>query len=169
MPTRPDRRTIVLDDFPDLLMILLGFRVGSLRALPSLLRIGRGLSDIARHPPDGLLQHDGMMFAWNHVGIRQYWRDPDVLAAFTRSMPHSGWWRDFLADTHGAGFWHEAYHARGGVEAIYVGMPNAIGLGAFAPQQPEVGAFMTAADRHRRDAAIRVKDRIATGDGDSCG
>ncbi len=127
------------------------------------------MGGIARHPSEGLLRHDGMMFAWNHVGIRQYWRDPDALAAFTRSAPHSGWWRDFLADKHGAGFWHEAYHARGGVEAIYVGMPDAIGLVTFAPAAAAIGPFLTASGRHRHDLTFRMPGVASQEKCASCG
>lgn len=155
MPTPPNRQTIVLEDYPDLVMILLGFRVGGLRALPALMRIGRGLSGITRDPPTGLLRHDGFLFGWNHLGIRQYWRDQASLEAFTRAGPHSGWWRDFLRDAGGSGFWHEAYHARGGVEAIYVGMPAPVGLGTFAPTAAPTGRLLSAAGRHAHDAALR--------------
>ena len=156
MPTRPSRTTVALEDYPDLVMILLGFRVGSLRTLPSLARIGRGLAAIKASPPDGLLGHDGFLLGWNHLGFRQYWRDPSALEAFTRSTPHSGWWRDFLSDTHGSSFWHEAYHARGGVEAIYVAMPTPFGLARFAPHRAPTGPFMTAADRLRADVCTRT-------------
>ncbi len=141
------RMTVDLAAWPDLVVVMLGFRVGSLRGLPSFLRIGRGLREIAQSPPDGLLAAHQCLHGWNHVGIRQYWRDLDALEAFTRSMPHAGWWKDFLADRHGNGFWHEAYAARGGMEAIYVDMPHAPGLGAFAPELPAHGRLMSSRSR----------------------
>ena len=144
------RVTVDLTQHPDLVMILLGFRVGRLRGLPSFIGIGRGLSEIRRSPPDGLLGHDQFLFGWNHVGIRQYWRDLESLEAFTRAMPHAGWWRDFLADRHGNGFWHEAYAMRGGMEAIYVDMPSAPGLGAFAPPVAAQGRMMSSRGRLAR-------------------
>jgi hypothetical protein len=119
--------------------------------------VGRGLAAIQRNPPDGLLQHEPCLFAWNHVGIRQYWRDLESLEAFTRSAPHAAWWRDFLKDTRGSGFWHEAYSARGGIEAIYVGMPERSGLGTFAPIRNPIGPFMSSKDRLRTDADARSK------------
>lgn len=150
------RATVDLSGYPDLVMVLLGFRVGSLRGIPALLRIGRGLGEVARHPPEGLLRHEQMLLGWNHVGMRQYWRDLDSLDRFTRSAPHSGWWRDFLADRHGCGFWHEAYNARGGVEAIYVGIDTPIGLGAFAPPRQPEGPFLSSRDRLAADARGRT-------------
>ena len=149
------RATVDLSGYPDLVMVLLGFRVGSLRGLPALMRIGRGLGTIGRTPPEGLLRHEGMLLGWNHVGIKQYWRDLDSLARFTRSAPHSGWWRDFLADRHGCGFWHEAYSAGGGVEAIYVGMDRPTGLGTFAPARRPEGPFLSSRDRLTADAQER--------------
>jgi hypothetical protein len=153
--TATARATVDLSGYPDLVMVLLGFRVGSLRGLPALMRIGRGLADIGRSPPDGLLGNDGMMFGWNHVGIRHYWRDLDSLGRFTRSAPHSGWWRDFLSDRHGCGFWHEAYSAKGGIEAIYVGIDEPVGLGAFAPARRPEGPFLSSRDRLTADARAR--------------
>jgi hypothetical protein len=34
-----------------------------------------------------------------HLGMRQYWRDFDALEAWSRSLPHGEWWRDFLRRT----------------------------------------------------------------------
>ena len=39
--------------------------------------------------------------------------------AGARSDPHRQWWQQFLRDTGGTGFWHEAYFMRGGMEAVY--------------------------------------------------
>ena len=71
------------------------------------------------------------------------------------TAPHSLWWRDFLKDTQGAGFWHEAYSAKGGVEAVYLGMPERTGLACFAPIRNPVGPFMSSRDRLRADALAR--------------
>lgn len=141
------RMTVDLAAWPDLVVVQLGFRVGHLRGVPSFLRIGRGLAEIRRSPPDGLLGSQSCLYGWNHVGFRQYWRDLDSLEAFTRAMPHGGWWKDFLSDRHGNGFWHEAYSARGGMKAIYVDMDAAPGLGAFAPQVPAHGRLLSARGR----------------------
>jgi hypothetical protein len=145
--TPPTRTTVDLAAWPDLVVVLLGFRVGGLRGLPSFLGIGRGLAAIRRTPPDGLLASLQYLYGWNHIGIRQYWRDLDSLEAFTRASPHSGWWKDFLADRHGNGFWHETYAAGGGMEAIYVDMPAAPGLGAFAPRRPAQGRLLSSRGR----------------------
>lgn len=150
------RETVDLTGYPDLVVVMLGFRIGSLRTLPALMRIGSGLRTIRADPPDGLLGDAQFLFGWNHLGIRQYWRDAAALERFTRSAPHAGWWRDFLRDTHGAGFWHEAYHARGGMEAIYVDMPGRPGLAGFAPVRAPVGPFLSARDRVGADVAARA-------------
>ena len=156
MQSGPRRETVDLSTFPDLVVIMLGFKVRRFRALPGLFNVGRGLAAIQRDPPDGLLHHQQCLFAWNHVGIRQYWRDLDCLEAFTRSAPHAVWWRDFLKDTRGSGFWHEAYSARGGMEAIYVGMPERSGFSTFAPIRNPIGPFMSSRDRLRADAEARA-------------
>lgn len=143
----PTRDTVDLSAFPDLVVVMLGFHARRLRGLIPLMKVGKGLAAIRRDPPDGLLADEQVLFGWNHVGMRQYWRDLDSLGAFTRSMPHSVWWRDFLRDPQGCGFWHEAYSARGGIEAIYVAMPDLLGLGRFAPVVPATGRMMTSRDR----------------------
>jgi hypothetical protein len=149
------RETVDLSAYPDLVMVLLGFKAHRLRAIPALLSLGKGFAEIQRNPPDGLLGEERSLFGWNHIGFRQYWRDLDSLHHFTRSAPHAGWWRDFLKDTRGAGFWHEAYSAKGGIEAIYVNMPKRIGLAAFAPVRDPVGSLMSSRDRLRADAQAR--------------
>jgi hypothetical protein len=149
------RETVDLAAYPDLIVVLLGFHIRRLRSLPALAGIGRGLAAIAREPPDGLLRDERCLYAWNHLGIRQYWRDPDSLEAFTTAEPHATWWRDFLRDPRGSGFWHEVYSARGGVEAVYVNMPRRPGLGAFAPVRQPVGPFLSGRDRLRADAQAR--------------
>ncbi len=149
------RETVDLSAYPDLVMVILGFRVRQFRALPALMRLGKGFAEIRRNPPDGLLGEVGCLFGWNHVGFRQYWRDLDCLERFTRTAPHSLWWRHFLKDTQGAGFWHEAYSAKGGVEAVYLGMPERTGLASFAPIRNPVGPFMSSRDRLRADALAR--------------
>jgi hypothetical protein len=145
------RRSVDLSAYPDLVMVLLGFRARGVRGLFSALRIGRGLSAIARDLPEGLLDHGQFLWGINHIGIRQYWRDLESLERFTRSEPHAGWWRDFLRDNGGAGFWHEAY-SRGGIEAVYLDMPPT-GLARFAPERTPTGPFLTTRGRIERDRA----------------
>ncbi len=141
------RETVDLSVYPNLVMVMLGFKVRRLRALPTLFGIGRGLAEMQRDPPDGLLRHEQSLLGWNHLGIRQYWHDLGSLEAFTRAAPHADWWRNFLRDTQGCGFWHEAYSAGGGIEAIYVNMPERTGLGTFAPIRKAVGPFMSSRGR----------------------
>jgi hypothetical protein len=147
MQAGPDRRSVDLSDYPDLVMIMLGFRLRGWRGLLAMRRIGPGLNGIAREPPDGLLAHEGMMFSLFHFGFRQYWRDLDALERFTRSEPHADWWRRIRELSAGAGFWHETYHAKGGVEALYVAMPDPVGLQLFAPERKPVGPFLSARAR----------------------
>lgn len=141
------RESVDLTAYPDLVVVLLGFKVRGLRGLGAMLRIGRGLTGLRRDPPEGLLLDEGFLFGWNHIGIRQYWRDFESLERFTRDPLHAGWWREFLRDTRGCGFWHETYSARRGMEAIYIDMPERMGMGRFAPMRRPVGPFLTSRDR----------------------
>jgi hypothetical protein len=147
------RQSVDLSGYPDLVMIMLGFRLKSWRGIAALRTIGPGLNAVMRAYPEGLLLHEGMMFSLTHIGFRQYWRDLDALERFTRSAPHAEWWRKVRELSAHAGFWHETYHARGGVEAVYVEMPEPVGLLRFAPERQPVGALMSARSRVQGGAA----------------
>ena len=156
------RETVDLTAYPDLVMVLLGFRLRRLRAVGSFLAIGRGMAEIARNPPDGLLAADNCLYGWNHIGIRQYWRDMEAMERFTRTAPHAGWWSRFSKDLGGSGFWHEIYAARGGFEALYLGMPQAgFGLARFAPRAAPVGRLKSARGRIEADREARAGVRGA--------
>jgi hypothetical protein len=88
-----------------------------------------------------------------HVGMRQYWRDFESLERWTRSEPHGQWWKTFLRDSGGTGFWHETYALRGGFEAIYDDMPQPIGMMKFAPLQPARGGIFSARQRLAREGS----------------
>lgn len=150
-----ERQSVDLTQYPDLVMIMLGFRIRGWRGLLAMRQIGPGLAWIGRDRPDGLLAHEGMVFSWAHFGFRQYWRDLASLERFTRSEPHAEWWRRVRELSASAGFWHETYHAKGGVEALYVGMGHEVGLQRFAPELAPVGPFMSAAGRLNRTAMTR--------------
>jgi hypothetical protein len=141
------RVSVDLTAWPDLVVIYLGLRVTRLRGIMTLLGLGKGIAQSVADKPDGLLAHENFVFGLTHVGMRQYWRDLESLEAFTRSEPHKTWWRTFLKDQRGTGFWHETYRKAGGMEAIYLGMPGPVGFGAFAPLQRPTGPFMTARER----------------------
>ena len=144
------RHSVDLSGYPDLVVVYLGYRAKSLKGVRGLLRIGRGLDALRKDPPDGLLAHEGMMFGLLHPGFRQYWRDFDSLEAFTRAPRHAAWWRDFARDS-GGGIWHETYRLRGGMEAIYSGVPG-IGFARFAPERAPTGAFASARQRVATEA-----------------
>jgi Monooxygenase af470-like len=147
MEAKTVRNSVDLSPWPDLVVIYLGFRVTRLRGFLTLFGLGRGINGVARNKPDGLLAHEPVFFGLTHIGMRQYWRDLESLERFTRSEPHRTWWRNFLRDNGGAGFWHEAYCVREGMEAIYLDMPTPVGFGLFAPARHPQGPFMTARGR----------------------
>jgi Monooxygenase af470-like len=144
-----NRRTVDLSAFPDLVVIYLGMRVRELRGLGKLIRTGRQIqAGVAQNPP-GLLLHENFVFSLvpPHFGMRQYWRDLDALERWTRELPHQQWWKDFLRDSAGTGFWHETYLMRGGIEAIYDDIDKPIGLMAFAPAEKARGRMFSARTR----------------------
>jgi Domain of unknown function (DUF4188) len=83
--------------------------------------------------------------------MRQYWRDFESLERFARTEPHREWWKRFLRDTGGTGFWHELYSARGGFEAMYVDVHRPIGFLRSAKTVPAKGGLFSARERLHRD------------------
>ena len=144
-----NRLTVDLTEFPDLVVVYLGLRINRFAGLKRLLRLGPEISASVAAAPSGLLLHENLTYGLFplHIGMRQYWRDFDSLLAFTRSEPHRNWWRDFIKDAGGTGFWHETYARRGGMEAIYDDVPERIGLAGFAPVVPATGPRATAGER----------------------
>jgi len=147
-----ERRTVDLSDYPDLVVIYLGMRVNRLRGLPTLLQFGPRLRAIAENPPKGLLAHESIIYSIfpPHIGMRQYWQDFESLEAWARSDPHREWWRQFLKDSKGTGFWHEAYFMKGGMEMVSVDIPVNIGFRKFAPNLPARGSMFSARLRAKR-------------------
>jgi len=153
-----ERRTVDLSAYPDLVVIYLGMRVNRLRGLPTLLQFGSKLRAIAENPPKGLLAHENLTYSLfpPHIGMRQYWQDFDSLEAWARSDPHRGWWQQFLKDSQGTGFWHEAYFMKGGMETVSVNIPAKLGFRKFAPDLPARGSMFSARMRAKREGEARI-------------
>jgi Domain of unknown function (DUF4188) len=149
MPTKVNRQTVDLAQYPDLVVVYLGMRVNRLTGLKTLIGFGPRISGSVAAAPDGLLLHENFVFSIfpMHAGMRQYWRDMDSLLAWTRSDPHREWWKNFLRDSGGTGFWHETYMRKGGMEAIYDDVAKPIGFMRFAPVLPARGTMFGAAHR----------------------
>ena len=149
MSTRVDRRTVDLSGYPDLVVIYLGMRVNRLTGIKTLFGFGPQISKSAAAHPEGLLLHENIIYSLfpMHAGMRQYWRDMESLLAWTRSDPHRQWWKSFLKDSGGTGFWHETYLMKGGMEAIYDDVPKPVGFLQFAPPVPARGPMFGATAR----------------------
>lgn len=148
---RVERRTVDLSEYPDLVVVLLGLRVNSLRGLRTATRLGTAIQKAVEAHPDGMLLHEGCLFSLfpPHVGIRQYWRDFESLETWAHSLPHRMWWQDFMRDPGGTGFWHEIYSRQEGMEAIYDNMEIPMGFARFAPIREARGALFSARNRLR--------------------
>src|ERR1700693_4789675 len=149
MPGSVKRITVDLSDYPDLVVIYLGMRVNFLRGLKTLFGFGPRIQNAVNANPDGLLRHETFIISLFplHVGMREYWRDYPSLEAWTRSEPHRLWWKKFLGDSGGTGFWHETYFVRGGMEAIYDDAPQPLCFLAFAPSREARGSMFSARQR----------------------
>jgi hypothetical protein len=146
---RVERQSVDLSAYPELVVIYLGMRVRRPRGLLKLLGLGPQIQKSWKERPDGLLLHEDLLWSLvpPHVGMREYWRDLDSLERWTRSEPHQRWWKDFLRDSGGTGFWHETYFMRGGIDAIYDDVTPSTGLARFAPVLPARGRMFSARQR----------------------
>ena len=149
MATNVNRRTVDLSLYPDLVVVYLGMRVNRVTGMKTLMGFGPKIAKSVEVQPDGLLVHENFVFSLfpMHAGMRQYWRDMESLLKWTRSEPHRVWWKNFLRDSGGTGFWHETYLRRGGMEAVYDDVPQPIGFMRFAPVVSARGAMFTSAQR----------------------
>jgi hypothetical protein len=165
MTTNVSRRTVDLSQYPDLVVVYLGMRVNRMTGLKTLIGFGPRIAKSVEAHPDGLLLHENFVFSLfpMHAGMRQYWRDMESLLAWTRSEPHRAWWKNFLRDSGGTGFWHETYLMKGGMEAIYDDVAQPIGFMQFAPVKPARGAMFGSAQRmkHPTDEDLSAGTRAA--------
>jgi Domain of unknown function (DUF4188) len=154
MADKPNRITVDLSQFPDLVVIYLGMRAKTPRGLRTLLSFGPKIQASVTAAPDGLLLHENLLYSLfpPHFGMRQYWRDFDSLERWAHDLPHKAWWQDYLRDRAGTGFWHETYFRDGAVESVYIDMPPS-GLTKFAPIQPARGSLFSA----RRRLGLKVE------------
>lgn len=149
MPTSVNRRTVDLSQYPNLVVVYLGMRVNRLTGLKTLAGFGPKIANSVAAQPEGLLLHENFVFSLfpMHAGMRQYWRDMESLLSWTRSEPHRQWWKNFLKNSGGTGFWHETYLRQGGMEAIYDDVAQPIGFLGFAPVKPARGDMFGASQR----------------------
>lgn len=144
--------------YPGMVVIYLGMKVRALYGVKALLGFGPKIERAGAGMPDGLLHYENnIIFSFRplHVGMRWYWRDMNSLIAWAKSEPHRQWWKDFLRDTRGVGIWHESYHMRGGMEAIYGDITQPVGFAAFMPMHEARGSM---AARHRAHAKSDLAD-----------
>ncbi|MFP5226955.1 MAG: monooxygenase family protein [Acidobacteriota bacterium] len=169
MPTLVKRSTVDLSGYPDLVVVYLGMRVNRVARLKTLIGFGPRISKSVEARPEGLLRHENFVFSLfpMHAGMRQYWRDMESLLEWTRSEPHRLWWKNFLRDSGGTGFWHETYTMRGGMEAIYDDVAVPLGFSGFAPVVPARGSMFTAAHRagraENREGVLSEQDLYGKG------
>jgi hypothetical protein len=145
---RLERQAVDLSNFPDLVVIYLGMRANSLRGIKTLLSFGPKIQKAVDAKPDGLLLHENLFFSFFplHGGMRQYWRDFESLERWARTGTHAGWWKNYLENRGGTGFWHETYFRGGQIETVYIDMPP-VGLSHFAPVQQARGSMFSARRR----------------------
>lgn len=165
MTSKPNRTTVDLSSYPDLVVIYLGMRVNSPGGVKTLMSFGAKIRASVAAQPDGLLLHENVLYSLlpPHAGMRQYWRDFDSLERWARSLPHQDWWQQFLKDRGGTGFWHETYSRSGEIESVFIDMPP-LGLAKFAPTHPARGSLFSARRRLGRQEADEPPPAISEAD-----
>jgi hypothetical protein len=145
---KPNRITVDLSPYPDLVVIYLGMRVNAPRGVRTLLSYWPKIKASVKAAPNGLLLHENLQYSLlpPHFGMRQYWRDFDSLERWAHDLPHKAWWRDYLRDRGGTGFWHETYFRDGAVESVFIDMPP-YGLTKFGAAEPARGSLFSARRR----------------------
>jgi hypothetical protein len=163
MSGRVNRRTVDLSSYPNLVVVYLGMRVNALMGVKTLMGFGPKISNAVAAKPAGLLLHETIVFSLfpPHIGMRQYWKDFESLETWSRSEPHKLWWRAFLRDSGGTGFWHETYSMRGGIEAIYDDLPAPIGMMHFAPVIAARGPMFSARTRLKLEGEASVPPPVS--------
>lgn len=161
----PDRQTVDLVQYPDLVVIYLGMRVNSLRGFKTLVSFGPKIKKSVAAKPDGLLLHENLLHSLFplHTGMRQYWRDFESLERWARTGVHAAWWKGFLVERGGVGFWHETYSRGGRIESVYIDMPP-VGLSRFAPREEARGSLFSARRRLGRNDEAEVTSAITEED-----
>ena len=152
MTNTPNRTTVDLSAYPDLVVIYLGMRVEAPRGYETLQALHPQIQATVESGPDGLLLHQTLTYSQEplHIGMRQYWRDFESLEAWSLALPHKQWWTDFLRDRGGTSFWHETYFRRGGFESVSsTARSPSVSCASRRPHLPE-GLMLSA--RQRRDA-----------------
>jgi Domain of unknown function (DUF4188) len=162
----PSRQTADLSSYPDLIVIYLGMRVNVITGIKTLLGMGPRIEESVSAKPDGLLLHENLLFSLfpPHLGMRQYWRDFESLERWSRSEPHSIWWKNFLRDSGGTGFWHELYSVRSGFESMYVAVEKPIGFLRFAKAIPAKGSLFSARSRLGRAGTAEKPSPVTESD-----
>ena len=150
MKSPVNRQTVDLSAYPELVVIYLGIHVNAFSGIKTLLGLGPQIQAAGDARPEGLLHCEQniiySLFPF-HVGMRWYWRDFESMERWTRSPPHQTWWKNFLRNSGGTGFWHETYFMAGGMEAIYDDMSAPLGFKAFAPSVAPRGSAFSARRR----------------------
>jgi Domain of unknown function (DUF4188) len=124
-------------------------RANNLAGIKTLISFGPKIKKSVDAKPDGLLLHENLFYTFfpPHAGMRQYWRDFESLEKWARTGVHADWWKDFLRDRGGAGFWHETYFRGGQIESVFIDMRKEVGLSKFAPLEEARGSMFSARRR----------------------
>ena len=132
-----ERLTPDLSEYPDLVVIYLGMQVRAWYGIKTLLGFGPKISNaVGEHPTASCCTRTSCGRSSHPRGDAPVLARLRLAGAWARSAPHRDWWRGFVRDSGGTGFWHETYLARGGMEAVFDDIAKPLGMAKFAPMRP---------------------------------
>lgn len=149
-PPRDSAYIAHLWEYPQLTVAIFGIQANSAE--------GFALYEAAGIPAqmeEALRSAEGLLcvrfFAEGNGGVQlQYWRSHQDLSKFSRTMPHTAWWK-WLTENRGRGFsfFHEIYQCRT-AEAIYEVGSIPVGPATFATTSAVVSGKGLSQERQQR-------------------
>jgi hypothetical protein len=134
--------------------------------LVTVVRLRRHVLRAVAAKPDGLLLHESFYLSLFplHVGLRQYWPDFDALERWARTSPHREWWKSYIRNPRGTGFWHETYSAGPVSKPFMMRCANRPDSCVSRPARPAAGRFFSARKRLRLTSAPPANhDELSSG------
>jgi hypothetical protein len=161
-------KTVDFSQTPDLVVVYYGMPAKNLQGVFTVLGLRKRVSKaLMEDPPEGLLRHEFLYYSFLplHIGMRQYWKDFESLVTWARkSAFHLSWWKNYVNDSEGTGFWHETYCLQGGMEAVYNDMAFETGLMGVAPVIDARGKELKMAKSRLETSRQLLKPRVPRGD-----
>ena len=145
MADKPNRITVDLSQFPDLVVIYLGMRAKTPRGLRTLLSFGPKIQASVTAAPDGPLLHEYLLYSLSlRTSACASTGATSTRWSAGRTIPHAAWWRDFLPTGRHRLLARDVLRRRA-VESVF--STCRLGTHRVAPNQPARGSLFSARRR----------------------